>query len=131
MADPVRDSRIEPVTKDKPKELSMAHLDVWSGVLEATFGPSLKYCIVRSEVAWNLLRLTAPDVAHEADEAATLQRLLRFLRKVLLRYERILIPVRSGSINGGTLHLAQCAEGRLELFLVLPRLPEDDERPVH
>ena len=103
VVDPVRDSRIEAVTKDTPAQLSTAHIDVWCAVLEATFcGDERQYFIVRPDVSWMIAHLqTQNPLAISNEEADTLLRLLRFLGKVLLRYDKVLLPVRNVSVATG------------------------------
>ena len=103
VVDPVRDSRIEAVTKDTPAQLSTAHMDVWCAVLEATFcGDDHKYFIVRPDVSWMIAQLQSENpLTISNEEADTLLRLLRFLGKVLLRYDKVLLPVRNVSVATG------------------------------
>ena len=123
VVDPVTDARVEPVTKDTPKELSTAHVDLWSAileatttttpaaaaavaavvvvvavVLEATFGTDGCECIiVRPDVSWNIATMST----EEGHDQAALLRLLMFLAKVFLRYDKVLFPLRNLNVTSG------------------------------
>ena len=72
-------------------------------VFEATFSADgYKYIIARPDVSWNLATLTIEEgngISNE--EAATLLRLLQFLAKVVLRYDKVLMPLRNVAVKGG------------------------------
>ena len=102
VVDPVRDSRIERVTKDTPTELSAAHVDVWAAILETTFdAEGYKYFIVRPDTSLTIATLMKQGSSISDEEAPALYRLQVFLSKVLLRYDLTLLPLRNVSMKGG------------------------------
>ncbi|CAK0866343.1 unnamed protein product [Prorocentrum cordatum] len=110
VVDPVSDSRIEPVTKDTPKELSTAHVDLWSAILEATFGTDgCEHIIARPDVSWNIATMTT----EEGHDPAALLRLLMFLAKVVLRHDKVLFPLRNLNVKSGHFALLTILKGAL------------------